>query len=715
MIFRSNRSIGKLTRVSSRTVGAAHQARRGKRRKVFGIMRKLLVIGITLGLISAVGIGILMFNIARKLPDVHTISTYIPAETTKIYSADGIILAELHREENRILIPIERISPTLQNTVIAMEDTDFYKHTGINLKGMMRALYKDILARSFVQGGSTLTQQLARNLFLHKQKKIIRKIAEIILAIQIEREYTKTEILEMYLNQVYWGHNAYGIESASQMYFGKHANELTLAQSAGLVGMLKGPELFSPFRNMGRYKRRQRVVLNRMTTLGILSQSENDISFTEETVLATRKKHKYKAPYFTSYVVKQLIEMYGEESTYTSGMKVTTTLDYALQQHADKVVKKYVELGNKPYWIKGERVSSLNYTEGALLAVDPRTGYIKAMQGGVDFGKTQFNRTVQAKRQPGSAFKPFVYLAALDKGLSPGTFLDDSPVTFNTIEGPYSPKNYNLKYSGKIPMRKALERSINVIAVKLNDLVGPKRVVEVAHQMGIESDLKPVLSLPLGANEVTMLELVQSYMAIANNGISIKPTSILKIEDRDGVPLFKHEIRERKVFDGNTIAALVDMMTGVVNYGTGRNAKLPRPMAGKTGTTSDYKDAWFFGFVPQIVCATWVGNDDNTPMINVTGGWMPAAMWKDFMKTALREVKPQAFTRPRGVVQRRVNWETGLLASSATPKDAKITTEKYWKGKEPTRRDTVKTIKSVQQSRLIKKKQEALMKDFFDL
>ncbi|MFC1753731.1 transglycosylase domain-containing protein [Thermoproteota archaeon] len=646
----------------------------------------LVCLGLAVFAIIVLSITIFRITHSKDFPDIETITTYIPSETTKIYSDDGIVLAELHKEENRELVPLEKISPILQKSVVALEDTDFYKHHGINLKGILRALYKDIKARRFVEGGSTLTQQLARNLFLTKQKKITRKLAEMVLAIQIERRYTKPEILEMYLNQVYWGHNAYGIQSASEMYFGKNAEELSLAEAALMVGMLKGPELFSPFRNYPAAKRRQNVVLNRMARVGLISEDQIPRIYDQELEFKTRKKLRYKAPYFTQFVVQQLIDMYGEDATYTSGMKVYTTLNYKYQKKAEEVVEKYIKYGKQSMWIKGEKVPSLNYSQGSILAIDPATGYIKAMEGGYDFLENQFNHCTQARRQPGSAFKPFVYLAALEKGLSPGTILDDSPVTFNTIEGPYAPQNYTHKFLGPLPMRKALENSINVIAIKLNHLVGPKNVVKVAKKIGIESHLLPILSLPLGANEVTMLELVSAYGVFANNGRRVEPCSIIKIVDRDGTILFQNRISEKKVFDPNLIACLVEMMRGVVKYGTGRNANLPRPVAGKTGTTSDYRDAWFFGFVPQLVCAAWVGNDDNTPMQSITGGWVPALMWKDFMTDALKDIRAYDFRKPTGLVQMKINWKTGKLANHYTPEEC-TSVEKYWRGSEPTEED----------------------------
>jgi penicillin-binding protein 1A len=710
MIFRSKRAIGKISRSSSSKRFGAQQSRLGGFKRFLMGCFKLGIIGAGFG---ALVVGAVVIYFTRQLPDIESISTYIPAETTKIYSADGVILAELHQEENRIRIPIDDISKTLQKTVIAMEDTDFYKHNGINIKGIMRALYRDIIAMAFVEGGSTLTQQLARNLFLEKQKKIERKIKEILMAIEIERKYTKVEILELYLNQVYWGHNAYGIESASQMYFGKKSKHLTLAEAAGLVGMLKGPELFSPFRYFDRFKRRQRVVLKRMEVLGMITAQQVEDAYNEKVNLASRKRHRYKAGFFSSYVVDQLIEMYGEETLYTSGMKVYTTLNYKLQQHAEAVVKKYMDYGKQVFVLKGERYPSLNYTEASLIAVDPRNGHVIAMQGGADFSESQFNRTVQAHRQPGSAFKPFVYLAAFDKGFSPGSIVSDMPVTFNTIEGPYSPQNYSLKFSGNLPIRRAFEKSVNVVAVKLNDLVGPSTVVSMAKKAGIQSDLTPVLSLPLGANEVSMIELVQSYMVFANYGKKVAPVSILRIEDRNGVPLYNHRFKETQVLDENLVVTLVDTMRGIVDYGTGRGAKLPRPVAGKTGTTSDYKDAWFFGFVPQMVCATWVGNDDNQPMNRVTGGWVPAQMWKAFMKEALVGVPAQDFKYPRGMVKRRVNWDTKMLASADTPDDAKVTIEKYWVGTEPKVFDTLDMIEKAKRQAKRKLEEDGLVNDFF--
>lgn len=638
LIFRSRRAISKIPRSKKGSNYDYKQVRTVRRVKFFSTIVGMLFL---VGIVGGLGLTLYALSVAKTLPSVDLISSYVPSETTKIYSDKKIVLAELHQEENRILMPLEEISPFIKEAVIATEDTDFYRHHGINFKGIARAMIKNTLAMSFVEGASTLTQQLARNLFLHKQKKLSRKVAEAILAVQIERSYTKTDILEMYLNQVYWGHNAYGIESAAQLYFGKRAKDLNLAESAMLIGLLKGPELFSPFRNYTFAKQRQKTVLNRMAKINVISQSQADAAYTQDLKLAPRRDFRYRAPYFTSYIVSQLNARFGEDAVLTSGMRVYTTLDYELQLHAEHIVREYVDKGRNMR--HGEKNLPLNFEQAAILAIEPSTGYIKVMQGGTDFRQNEFNRCVQAKRQPGSTFKPFVYLAALEKGFSPNSIVLDAPVTFATAQGPYSPINYTKSFLGEITLKKALEQSVNVVAIKINRTIGPENVIRVARQLGINSPMYPFISLPLGAHEVTMLELVSAYGVLANAGRRVDVTGITRIEDRDGNIIYKHALNERRVADPEIVAQLVDMMEGVVRDGTGKNAYLPRPIAGKTGTTSDYKDAWFIGFVPQLVTGTWLGNDNNTPMNRMTGGWMPAMMWRDFMKEALKNLPVLAF------------------------------------------------------------------------
>ncbi|MDD5455476.1 MAG: PBP1A family penicillin-binding protein [Candidatus Margulisbacteria bacterium] len=605
------------------------------------------------------------------LPDVTVISNTLPNETTKIYSADGVILADLHKEENRVVVPFSKISLTMKKAVVALEDARFYRHHGIDPIGIMRALVVDIIKHEKAQGASTITQQLARHLFLTKQKRLQRKIAEVLLAIKIERHYTKDEILGMYLNQVYWGNNCYGIESASMQYFNKHSEELTVAESAMLAGMLRAPEFYSPYRNLKDTLSRKDVVLKRIYKTHLINRAEYLEAMKEPLIISPRRKLKYKAPYVTSMIIDKLVGLYGEEAAYNSGLKVYTPINYKMQMAAEKAVDKAIEDG---------KAASLNYSQGALLAMDTNTGYVIAMVGGYDFLNNQFNKVTQARRQPGSAFKPFVYLTALSKQLSPGTIFNDSPVVFNTIMGPYAPTNYTLTYEGRLPMRAALEKSINVVAVKMVSMVRPESVIETARLFGITTPLMPVLSLALGTQEVSMTELTAAYGAFANGGTLFKPVFIKKIEDRNGVVLYREDIRSKKVFDSNLVYTLVDMMKGVVENGTGQAAKLPRPMAGKTGTTSDYKDAWFIGYIPQMVVSTWVGNDDGTPMRKVTGGMVPASIWKEFMKVALINVPQMEFPKPQGLIPVNICWTSGKRATAYCPVTS---TEKYWPGHDP--------------------------------
>ncbi|MFA5878648.1 MAG: penicillin-binding protein 1A [Candidatus Margulisiibacteriota bacterium] len=653
------------------TVGFNYQTKKKRQKKFASFIKKISYLFFSFCLVGALILGIAIFLIAKKLPNVDTISTYIPNETTKIYSIDGIVLADLHQEENRSFIPIEDISPNVIKTVLAVEDTDFYKHHGINLKGIVRATFKNLVLGRFAEGASTITQQLARNLFLNQKRKLSRKLAEVLLAIEIERKYTKIEILELYLNEVYWGHNAYGIESASIMYFGKPAKDLSIAESAMLVGLLKGPELYSPFKNFALSKQRQRTVLQRMKSLGLIDQDTMVNAYNENLVLAPRKRFRYLAPYFTSYIIEQLKKMYGEEALYTGGLKVYTSLNYELQKVAEKVIEKYVDYGNNSVLIKDKVAPKLNYDQAAILALDADTGYIKAMQGGADFGVSQFNRCYQAIRQPGSSFKPIVYFAAINKGFSPNTVISDTPITFHTSQGPYSPKNYDKKYRGSITLRKALEQSINVVAVKLTNMIGPDYVVQTARKLGILSPLYPVLSLPLGANGVNMLEITGAYAVFANGGFEVKPTGIIRIEDRNGEILYQTKLVEKRIFDEDKVNMLNDMLKGVINNGTGKAAKLPRPVAGKTGTTSDYRDAWFIGYVPQLVCAVWVGNDNNTPTRKVSGGTVPAKIWRDFMSVALAGIPPKDFNKPNGIANNSVDLIEEVVKEETTDSQEK--------------------------------------------
>ncbi|MFA5927800.1 MAG: PBP1A family penicillin-binding protein [Candidatus Margulisiibacteriota bacterium] len=605
--------------------------------------------------------------VSREMPKIEELSSFRPSETTKIYSADGMVLADLHQEENRVMVPLNKISPNLKMAVLAVEDSNFYNHFGIDVRAIFRAITIDVVKRSFSQGASTITQQLARNVFLSKKKNIMRKITEAVLAMQIEKNFSKDEILEMYLNQVYWGHNCYGVEAAALYYFGKTSAELSVGESALLAGLLRGPEYYSPYKDLARAQDRQGVVLKRMVAEKMLTREQAALVALQPVKLAKKKLEKYRAPYFTSHIVEKLITDYGQDKVYHQGLKVYTTLDYKLELIAEEVVSRFVQEGRGGVSTRNKSARA-NFQEAALIAVDPRTGYIKSLVGGSDFNKNQYNHCLQAQRPAGSSFKPFTYLTALAMGFSPGSVLEDAPVTYNTVAGLYSPLNFTKIYLGPLMLEEALKKSVNNIAVRLINLVGPENVIKTAEQLGIKSKLQPILSLTLGSCEVNMLEMASAYGVLANGGIRAEPILITKITDREDNILFKQQINENSVYDANLISILVGMMQKVVQYGTGTAAILPdRPVAGKTGTTDAHKDAWFIGFIPQMVVAAWVGNDDNIPMNKVTGGSYPAMMWHAFMIRATKDMPVIAFPQPKKMIQVQICKRTGLLPAAGCP------------------------------------------------
>lgn len=631
------------------------------KKRSFSISKLILIIFFML---LAGGAG-LFLQILNQLPNIETIDSYIPSETTLIFSADGKVLARLHREENRQVVPLSKISTYMQKAVIATEDPRFYHHHGLDFYGIIRASIKNLIHGCIVEGGSTITQQLARNLFLTRKKTITRKLAEMILALQIERRYTKEEILELYLNQVYLGHNAYGVESAANLYFGKPAAELDLAESAMLAGLIRGPALYSPYRNFRRAKLRQIYVLNKLLEINLVTEREAKLAAIETLEFSPENLRRYGkvAPYFISHVLQELLNRYGEDVVYHGGLRVFTTLDTSMQSAAEEVISRYVSQEGKKY----------NFSQAALISIDPSTGYIKAMVGGVDFYESKFNRATQAKRQPGSAFKPFIYTAAIEQGISPGTILMDTPTTFSVYpnewnpDGTWKPKNFDRKFRGAVTLRYALEKSLNVPSVKLLERVGIPSAIDVARRMGIKSHLEPGLALALGVSEVSLLELSSAYGVFANSGIRVEPTAITKIENRDGVTLYKHSIVEKRVLDTNTAAVMVDLMKGVLTQGTGVRGRISRPAAAKTGTTEEYRDAWFIGFVPQLVTGVWVGNDDNTSMKGVAEVAVCPRIWKEYNTIALANQPVLNFPKPEGLVKVEICMTSGKLAGPHCP------------------------------------------------
>jgi len=623
----------------------------------------------------------LFLQILTQLPNVETISIFSPSETTEIYASDGSVLAKLHREENRYVVPLEKISPILQKSVVATEDERFYQHRGIDFQGVLRAAVTNITKKRVEEGGSTLTQQLARNLFLTRKRSITRKIAEMVLALQIERRYTKAEILELYLNQIYWGHNAYGIESASLVYFNKHASLLNLAEAALLAGIIEGPERFSPHKNMEGAKLRQASVLSKMVELGMITEASASSAKMQPIALSTETPNKYKfvAPYFTTYIISQLIDKYGEYTVYNGGLRVYTTLDLNKQRIADEVVKKFLQEEGETY----------NFSQAALVSLDPRTGYIRAMVGGASFEASEFNRAWQSKRQPGSSFKPYIYTAAMEVGVSPGFILEDSPATYEVPadewnpEGKWEPKNFDEKYRGKVTVRQALEKSLNIPSVRLCDKIGVGNAIDVAKRMGIKSPLKRALGITLGISEVTLLEMTSAYGVFANGGIRVEPTAITKIEGPRGQLIYRHTITEKKALNKNIAAVMVDMMQGVLLRGTGVRGNIDRPAGAKTGTTEEFKDAWFIGYVPQLVTGVWVGNDNNEPMEGVTEVAVSPRMWKAYMSSVLIDEPVIDFPKPEGLVEETICLDSSKIPNESCPGD-RIVKATFWWNDKPT-------------------------------
>ncbi|MGF1566950.1 MAG: transglycosylase domain-containing protein [Nodosilinea sp.] len=602
------------------------------------------LLGTTMIASSVVAGGLVGLAISfRNLPDVRVLRNYVPSETSYIYDINGTLLYSLHDEANREVVDIGEMSPHLSRAVLAIEDSYFYSHNGINPSSVGRAVLANFQAGSTVEGGSTITMQLVKNLFLTPERAISRKVAEAVLALRLEQIFTKDEILEMYLNQVYWGHNNYGAETAAQSYFNKSAQDLTLPEAAMMAGLIQAPEDYSPFNNYEYTKQRQIVVLNRMYQLGWITAEEEAAAKAAPLLVGEIKSFRSSiSPYVTEAAVQELKQRFGNESVLKGGMRVQTTVDLNLQHLAEETV---LDHHNRLRGVADQM---------SLVAIDPRTHFVKAMVGGVNYQESQFNRAIQAYRQPGSAFKPFVYYVALASGrYTPTSTIADTPVSYPDGYKYYTPKNYDSSFMGNIPLRTALELSRNVPAVKLGQEVGVNQIIELCRTLGIKSPMQPVTSLPLGAVDLTPMEMAGAYATFASNGWYSEPTFIVQVTDSTGNVLLDNTPRPQLVLDPWAAASLTDMLQGVIARGTGKRAQIDRPAAGKTGTTDSQRDVWFVGYVPQMATAVWIGNDNYAPIrgYNATGGGYAAPVWQDFMQRALVDVPPEAFKRPSDFVQ----------------------------------------------------------------
>ena len=603
----------------------AAKPKKSKRKGGRSLLSKLVYAGLVLCLWGVIAVGGVVAYYASQLPPIDQLTVPKRPPNIAIMASDGSLLANRGETGGRT-VTLKELPPYLPKAFVAIEDRRFYDHFGIDPVGISRAVYRNLAHRGGLQGGSTLTQQLAKNLFLTQERTASRKIQEAILALWLERNYSKDQILELYLNRVYFGAGAYGVEAAAQRYYGKSARNVSLAEAAVLAGLVQSPSRLAPNRNPDRAQARAELVIAAMNELGFITPGMT------KTALGTpaepvRPNGAGSANYAADYVMDVLDDFVGNVE---SDIVVSTTVEPSMQAAAERVLVDELNA-------KGQK---FNVSQGAFVAMQP-DGAVKALVGGRNYESSQFNRAIAARRQPGSSFKPFVYLTAVERGYTPDTVLEDGPVNF----GGWAPKNYDRKYRGPIAMRDALALSLNTIAVKLNMEVGPKAVVQTAQRLGISSPLQANGSLALGTSEVTPLELVSAYAAFANGGTGVVPYVITQVKTTDGKLVYKRPNAGGlgRVIDPGVVAMMNEMMHNTFVVGTAQKAQVPGwSLAGKTGTTDDYKDAWFVGFSGSLVAGVWLGNDDGTLTKRVTGGNLPTEVWHNFMKIALKDQQPVA-------------------------------------------------------------------------
>ncbi len=761
--------------------------RRNETKKKRQTVKKILLwIFISILVVVLGGAGFL-YSLINDLPSISSLKDYRPSIITRVYANDGQLIDEFYLEDRKV-IPVTQLPKFVIQAFVAAEDARFFRHQGIDFQSIIRAFFKNVEAGTIVQGGSTITQQVAKALFLSPEKKYIRKLKEAILAYKIDRYLKKYEILNLYLNHIYLGHGAYGIEAAAQHYFGKSAEYLTLPEAALLAGLPKAPSRYSPSIHPDRARKRQIYVLERMAEDGYITDEEKTIARATSLELKQTEKTEKIAPYFTEHIRRYIQATYGSDVLYCEGLEVYTTLDMVAQKAAREAVarglreldkrqgyrgplKRLPEEEIDPY-IEGMHIEAESLIEGhllqavvtdidsaeksvrlkagphegimalermswarvpdsnvayntvtvkdpadvlrrgdvvevrvldnadgilqmaleqeprvqgALLAMDPRTGSVKAMVGGRSYGKSEFNRATQAKRQPGSAFKPFIFTAAFDKGMTPATIIMDSPVIYHDAlkDSLWKPQNFSEKFYGPTTLRTALIKSRNLVTIKLLKEIGIDYAAEYAANMGITSPLTRDLSMALGTSGVTLVEIVRGYGIFANGGKRVRPYFITKIVDRTGNIVEENRPKEEQVIDPGIAYITSHLLQEVIKGGTGwRVRALNRPVAGKTGTTNDLKDAWFMGFTPSLVAGVWVGFDDLKPLGKYeTGSRAASPIFLYFMEKALAGTPVESFSPPEGVVFAKIDPETGMLAG---PASEKYIFECFLVGTEPT-------------------------------
>src|SRR5215469_1755909 len=606
--------------------GSPHKRRERTRRRA-GFLGGVFKLGILLLLWAVILGGGVVAYFALTLPDTNQLTVAGRRPSVTILAADGSMLATFGDLFGQPLT-LKEMSPWLPKAVIATEDRRFYSHFGIDPVGLLRAGFTDLRSGHVVQGGSTITQQLAKTVFLSPERNLSRKIREALLALWLERHFTKDQILEIYLNRVYLGAGTYGVDAAAHRYFGKSAAQLSLYESAVIAGLLKAPTRFNPTRDKEATATRTAQVLALMVETGAVSQQQADAAQKSGVELSKVALTHPGIRYFADWIADQVRDFAGASD---HDLRVRTTLDMRMQNAAEAAITDALNRNGLK-----DAVS-----QGALVAMTPE-GAVRAMVGGRDYNESQFNRATQAQRQPGSAFKPFVYLAGIEAGLRPDDQFVDGPIQI----GKWRPHNYTNKYLGAVSLAYALAESINTVAVQVAQRAGIPQVIAVANRLGITSDLAPDASIALGTNEVNLLELVSAYAPFANGGNGVLAYGITEITDTSGRVLYRRSgSGPGQVIPPDEVGLMDGMLAGVIARGTGKAAALPRPVAGKTGTTQDYKDAWFIGFTADLVAGIWLGNDDNTPMNKVTGGSLPASTWHAFMLTATKAVPARPLPR----------------------------------------------------------------------
>jgi len=621
-------------------------------------LRARLVALVLVAFVSAVaGAGYAVSRaVSRDLPRIAALKDYRPPPGTRILSADDRLIGRIRRDKG-VFVPLSQIPDNLKKAVIAVEDARFYRHGGLDYRGILRAAVSDLVSGRLKEGGSTITQQLAKVMFLTPRKSFTRKIKEVLLARKMEQTLDKDEILELYLNKVYFGRGAYGVEMAARTYFGKHVGDLTLPEDAMLAGIIRSPARYSPYRDMKRARARRKTVLDRMAAERYISRGRAEAASEKKLVLDDIRAKRDIAPHLVEWIRVYLENRYGPEKVYLEGLTVTTTIDSRLQAAAGRALMDGVARAAG----RGKAAGRGMPLQGALAAMDPMNGNVLALVGGPDFRTNEFNHALYARRQPGSAFKPFVYAAALEKGFTPADIIDDSPVSY---EG-WTPHNFEHRHGGAMRLREALVSSNNVVTVKLLHEVGVDRVVGLAKRLGMKGPFTRDLTLALGSCSVTPMELAAAYCAFANGGYAVRPLMIRSVADSRGKVLERNYSELRPALSPQSAYQVTDMLRDVIRRGTARRAAgLGIPAAGKTGTTNDYVDAWFVGYTPRLATCVWVGHDDRGSIgPGETGARAALPVWMQFMRTARRLYGTADFRVPGGVEFVEIDKDTGKPAS----------------------------------------------------